>query len=152
MRVTLVAAVLSAWFTLALAAATPEDLLKGQLLASDQAFPTKWSNPEEYAARLKKHHKPALAYDANGKLTVEYAAFFASQVNDPVSFVAYDVADGIARKVKKASYETPLGKGSRALFGKVSLNKSDLPANRKYRFAIETAAGKPLAYNDVALR
>lgn len=60
MRVILVAAVLAGWFTLAHGGTTPEDLLKGQLLASDQAFPTKWSSPEEYAARLKKLHKPAL--------------------------------------------------------------------------------------------
>ena len=152
MRVTLAAIVLAAWFTLAHGGATPEDLLRGQLLASDVAFPTQWSSAEEYAARLKKLHKPSLTYDKSGKLPIEYAAFFASQVNEPVSFVVYDVTDGISKKAKKASSEAPLGKGSRALFGKFTLSQAELPANRKYMLVVETSAGRTLAFGNVALR
>lgn len=151
-RITLVAIVLAGWFTLAHGATTPEDLLRGQLLASDQAFPTKWTSPDEYAARLKKLHQPTLTYDRSGKLPIEYAAFFATQAIEPLSFVVYDITEGVSRKVKKASFPTSAGKGGRALFGKYTLDQAKLPANRRYRLNIETAAGKALATGEIALR
>ena len=138
--------------TLAQAASAPEDLLKGQLLASALPFPTRWANAEEYASRLKKLHQPTLTYDKEGKLPIGYAAFFASQVSEPVSLVVYDITEGVGRKVKKASSQPPVGKGSRALFGKYTLTQTELPANRNYMLVVETMAGKALASGNVALR
>lgn len=123
------------------AASKPEDLLKGHMFISDSSFPLKWTSAAEYASRLKKLHKERLFYDKKtGKLTIYYAAFFASPVNDvQVDFVIYDITGGANAKVKKGSWEAFLGrKGERAIFNSVELDKEDIEMNKKYLFAIES--------------
>jgi hypothetical protein len=138
----------------AYARALPEDLLKGQMIISDESLPTKWTSPGEFASRLKKLHKSSLFYDKKtGKLQVYYAAFFAQPVNDvQVNFVIYDITNGPGNKAKKGAWEAFLGrKGERVLFNSVELDKEDLEMNKKYLFAIEFR-GQILAKSEITLR
>jgi hypothetical protein len=124
----------------ALAGNTPEDIMKGMLIISDEKFPTSWKSPGEYAGRLKKMHKTALPYDKKTKkLQVYYAAFFAKPVDDvQVNFVIYDITDKTIPKVKKGAWEAFLGrKGERALFNSIELDQEDIEANKKYLFTVE---------------
>lgn len=123
----------------ALAGPTPEDLLKGQLIISDDKFPTSWTSPAAYAAKVKNMHKLALPYDKKTKkLQIYYAAFFKDPVPDvQVNFVIYDITDK-GPKVKKGAWEAFLGrKGERALFNSIELDQEDIEPNKKYLFAIE---------------
>lgn len=138
----------------ALAGGMPEDHLKGMIIVSDSSLPTKWTSPGEYASRLKKLHKSSFFYDKKtGKIQLYYAAFFAQPVNDlEVTFVVYDITNGVASQNKKGSWEAFLGKkGERVLFNSIELDKDDFEMNKKYRFVVEYRR-KPLAVADIMLR
>src|SRR3982751_303499 len=61
----------------------PEDYLKGRIIISDRSFPMSWTSVSSYVSTLKNLNKGTLWYDKKtGKLTVQYAAFFANPVND----------------------------------------------------------------------
>src|SRR6478672_4357891 len=74
----------------------PEDSLKGRIIISDKPLPTRWSSVGAYVAQLKGLNKGSLWYDKkSGKLTVQYAAFFAKPVEDvQVNLVLYDITAG----------------------------------------------------------
>src|SRR6478609_4326787 len=74
----------------------PEDFLKGRIIISDKPLPMKWNSVSSYVSQLKGLNKGTLWYDKkSGKLTVQYAAFFAKAVEDvQVNLVLYDVTGG----------------------------------------------------------
>ncbi len=115
----------------------PEDLLKGKVILSDKPLPMNWTSVGSYVAQLKAMNKSTLWYDKKtGKVTVQYAAFFAQPINDvQVDLVIYDVTNGAHSQ--KISTETFLNRGDRVQFNTVTLDKQDLEGNRKYLFAVE---------------
>jgi hypothetical protein len=115
----------------------PEDFLKGKIIISDKALPTHWNSVSSYVAQLKGLNRGTLWYDKKtGKLTVQYAAFFAQPVSDvQVNLVIYDVTNGAHQQ--KISTENFMQRGDRVLFNSVVFDKEDIEGNRKYLLAIE---------------
>ena len=115
----------------------PEDYLKGKVIISDKALPTSWNSVSSYVSTLKNMNKGSLWYDKkSGKLTVQYAAFFAQPVNDvQVMLVLYDITGG--QHLQKVSTEQFMKKGDRVLFNSVVFDKEDIEGNRKYLMTIE---------------
>jgi hypothetical protein len=115
----------------------PEDFLKGKIIISDKPIPTHWSSVGSYVAQLKGMNKGTLWYDKKtGKLTVQYAAFFAQPVSDvQVNLVIYDVTNGGHQQ--KTSTENFMQRGDRVLFNSVEFDKEDIEGNRKYMLTIE---------------
>src|SRR6185503_15868452 len=91
----------------------PEDLLKGKIIISDKPLPTHWSSVSGYVSQLKGLNKGTLWYDKKtGKLTVQYAAFFAKPVDDvQVNLVLYDITNGAHQQ--KVSTENFMQRGDR---------------------------------------
>ena len=129
----------------------PEDFLKGRVILSDKPLPMKWSSVGSYVAQLKGLNKGTIWYDKKtGKVTVQYAAFFAQPVNDvQVNLVIYDVTNG--GHTQKISSENFMNRGDRVLFNAVTLDKEDLEGNKKYLFAIEFR-GRIIASSTFILR
>ena len=115
----------------------PEDFLKGRIIISDKKLPSKWNSVSSYVAQLKGMAKETLWYDKKtGKLTVQYAAFFAQPVNDvQVMLVLYDITNGA--HTQKVSTEQFMEKGKRVLFNSVVFDKEDIEGNKKYLITIE---------------
>jgi hypothetical protein len=115
----------------------PEDFLKGKIIISDKPLPMKWSSVSSYVSQLKGLNKGTLWYDKKtGKLTVQYAAFFAKPVNDvQVMLVLYDVTNGAHEQ--KVSTENFMQRGDRVLFNSVVFDKEDIDGNRKYMMTLE---------------
>ncbi|MEO6952221.1 MAG: hypothetical protein ABI321_10430 [Polyangia bacterium] len=122
---------------LVLAKTNPEDLLKGKVIMSDKPIPTHWSSVGSYVAQLKGLNKTTFWYDKKtGKVTVQYAAFFAAPVNDvQVNLVVYDISG--RGRTQKVSSENFMNRGDRVLFNSVTLDRQDMEGNKKYLFAIE---------------
>jgi hypothetical protein len=115
----------------------PEDSLKGRIIISDKPLPTHWSSVSSYVATLKNLNKGTLWYDKkSGKLTVNYAAFFAKPVEDvQVNLVLYDITNGAHDQ--KVSTENFMTRGDRVLFNTVVFDKEDIEGNKKYLITIE---------------
>ncbi len=115
----------------------PEDVLKGKVILSDKSIPTRWSSVGSYVSQLKGLNKGTFWYDkTTGKVTVQYAAFFAQPVNDvQVDLVIYDITNG--GHTMKVSSENFMNRGDRVLFNSVALDKQDIEGNKKYMLAIE---------------
>jgi hypothetical protein len=138
MRSLVLALALVAPFSAASAKGTqPEDLLKGKIIISDKMLPTKWASVGGYVSQLKAMSKSTLWYDKKtGKLTVQYAAFFAKPVDDvQVNLVLYDITGGA--HTQKVSTENFMQKGDRVLFNSVVFDKEDIEGNKKYLMTIE---------------
>jgi hypothetical protein len=135
----------------ALARSVPEDLLKGRIIISDKRLPTSWHSVSSYVSQLKAMNKGTLWYDKKtGKLTLQYAAFFARPVNDvQVMLVLYDITHGAHQQ--KLSTEQFMNKGDRVLFNSVVFDKEDVEGNRKYLMALE-ARGHVIATGTFILR
>jgi hypothetical protein len=115
----------------------PEDFLKGRIIISDKGLPTHWSSVSSYVAQLKSLNRESMWYDKKtGKLTVQYAAFFAKPVEDiQVELVLYDITNGAHdRKVTTENFMT---RGDRVLFNSVVFDKEDIEGNKKYMMTIE---------------
>jgi hypothetical protein len=135
------------WLALALALAltvpaaakgpSPEDMLKGKIIISDKPLPTHWSSVGGYVSTLKAMSKGTIWYDKKtGKVTVQYAAFFARPVDDvQVNLVLYDITNGAHQQ--KVSTENFMQRGDRVLFNSVELDKEDIEGNKKYLMTIE---------------
>lgn len=121
----------------ALARSVPEDILKGRIIISDKRLPTSWHSVSSYVSQLKAMNKGTLWYDKkSGKLTLQYAAFFARPVNDvQVMLVLYDITHGAHQQ--KLSTEQFMTKGDRVLFNSVEFDQQDIEGNRKYLMALE---------------
>ena len=115
----------------------PEDYLKGRIIISDKALPTRWSSVSSFVSTLKNLNKGTLWYDKkSGKLTVQYAAFFAKPVEDvQVNLVLYDITNGA--HTQKVSTENFMTRGDRVLFNSVVFDKEDIEGNKKYLMTIE---------------
>jgi hypothetical protein len=115
----------------------PEDFLKGKIIISDKPLPMKWSSVSSYVSQLKELNKGTLWYDKKtGKLTVQYAAFFAKPVNDvQVMLVLYDITNG--GHEQKVSTENFMQRGDRVLFNSVVFDKEDIEGNKKYMMTLE---------------
>ncbi len=115
----------------------PEDSLKGRIIISDKRLPTSWNSVSSYVSQLKGLNKGSLWYDKKtGKLTIQYAAFFAQPVNDvQVMLVLYDITGGAHQQ--KVTSEQFMTKGDRVLFNSVIFDKEDISGNRKYMMTIE---------------
>src|SRR5262245_16280283 len=103
----------------------PEDYLKGKIIISEKRLPTSWNSVPSYGSQLKGLNRGSMWYDKRtGKLTVQYAAFFAQPVNDvQVMLVLYDVTGGAHQQ--KVSTEQFMTKGDRVLFNSVVFDKED---------------------------
>jgi hypothetical protein len=119
------------------AKSAPEDVLKGRIIISDKSLPTRWSSVGSYVSQLNGLNKRTIWYDKKtGKVTVQYAAFFAKPVNDSqVMLVLYDITRGAHNQ--KVATENFLQHGDRVLFNSVELNKEDLEGNKEYLMTIE---------------
>jgi hypothetical protein len=115
----------------------PEDLLKGKIIISDKSLPMSWNSVSSYVSQLKGMNKGTLWYDKkSGKLTLQYAAFFASPVNDvQVMLSLYDITNGARQQ--KVSTEQFMEKGKRVIFNSVVFDKEDIEGNKKYMMTIE---------------
>jgi hypothetical protein len=129
----------------------PEDLLKGRIIISDKRLPTSWNSPSSYVAQLKGLNKGTLWYDKkSGKLTVQYAAFFAHPVNDvQVMLTLTDITNGAHQQ--KATTEQFLTRGDRVIFNSVEFDKDDIEGNKKYLMTIATR-GQVIAAGTFILR
>jgi hypothetical protein len=129
----------------------PEDLLKGRIIISDKRLPTSWNSPSSYVAQLKGLNKGTLWYDKkSGKLTVQYAAFFARPVNDvQVMLTLTDITNGGHQQ--KATTEQFLARGDRVIFNAVEFDKEDIEGNKKYLMTIATR-GQVIATGTFILR
>jgi hypothetical protein len=138
MRNIVIAAFVTLFAAVALAKGpVPEDYLKGKVIISDKKLPTSWNSVSSYVSTLKGLNKGSLWYDKkSGKLTVQYAAFFAQPVNDvQVMLVLYDITGGAHSQ--KVSTEQFMNKGDRVLFNSVIFDKEDIEGNKKYLITIE---------------
>jgi len=139
MRTTIIAAVIAVAVAAPLHARgpVPEDALKGRIIISDKPIPTRWSSVGAYVSQLKNLNKGTLWYDKkSGKLTVQYAAFFAKPVEDvQVNLVLYDITNGA--HTQKVSTENFMQRGDRVLFNSVVFDKEDIEGNKKYMMTIE---------------
>jgi hypothetical protein len=115
----------------------PEDYLKGKIIISDKRIPTSWNSVSSYVSQVKGMSKGTLWYDKkSGKLTLQYAAFFAQPVNDvQVMLVLYDITGGAHQQ--KVSTEQFMNRGDRVLFNSVVFDKEDIEGNKKYLMTIE---------------
>jgi hypothetical protein len=115
----------------------PEDYLKGRVIISDHAFPMSWTSVSSYVSTLKNMNKGTIWYDKKtGKVTLQYAAFFAQPVNDvQVMLYLFDITNGA--HVQKVSTEQFMEKGKRVLFNSVVFDKEDIEGNRKYMLTLE---------------
>ena len=115
----------------------PEDFLKGKIIISDKRIPTSWNSVSSYVSQVKGMSKGTLWYDKkSGKLTLQYAAFFGSPVNDvQVMLVLYDITGGAHQQ--KVSTEQFMNRGDRVLFNSVVFDKEDIEGNKKYLLTIE---------------
>ena len=115
----------------------PEDYLKGKVIISDRSFPMSWNSVSSYVSTLKGMNKGTLWYDKKtGKLTLQYAAFFAQPVNDvQVMLFLTDITNGA--HVQKVSTEQFMEKGKRVLFNSVVFDKEDIEGNKKYLLTLE---------------
>jgi hypothetical protein len=130
---------------------TPEDLLKGRIIISDKRLPTSWNSPSSYVAQLKSLNKGTLWYDKkSGKLTLQYAAFFARPVNDvQVMLTLTDITNGAHQQ--KATTEQFMNRGDRVIFNSVEFDKEDIEGNKKYLMTIATR-GQVIAAGTFILR
>ena len=144
-------------FVLALAGAAfakgpvPEDYLKGRIIISDRRLPTSWQSVSSYVTTLKNMNKGTIWYDKkSGKLTVQYAAFFARPVNDvQVMLTLTDITNGGHQQ--KATTEQFLARGDRVIFNAVEFDKEDIEGNKKYLMTIATR-GQVIATGTFILR
>jgi hypothetical protein len=115
----------------------PEDFLKGRIIISDKPLPSHWSSVGGYVSQMKALNKGTIWYDKKtGKLTVQYAAFFAKPVDDvQVMLVLYDVTNGAHNK--KVETENFMQRGDRVLFNSVEFDKEDIEGNKKYMMTLE---------------
>jgi hypothetical protein len=115
----------------------PEDYLKGRVIISDHSVPMSWRSVSSYVSTLKSMNKGTLWYDRKtGKVTLQYAAFFARPVNDvQVMLNLYDITGGA--HVQKVSTEQFMEQGKRVLFNSVVFDKEDIEGNKKYMLTIE---------------
>lgn len=129
----------------------PEDALKGKIIISDKPLPTRWSSVGAYVAQLKGLNKGTLWYDKkSGKLTIQYAAFFAKPVDDvQVNLVLFDVTNGA--HTQKVSTENFMNRGDRVLFNSVVFDKEDIEGNKKYLLTIQDR-GRVIASGTFILR
>jgi hypothetical protein len=129
----------------------PEDYLKGRVIVSDHSFPMSWSSVSSYVATIKNMNKGSLWYDKKtGKLTVQYAAFFAQPVNDvQVMLNLIDITNGA--HTQKVQTEQFMEKGKRVLFNSVVFDKEDIEGNKKYMLTI-TDRGRMIASGTFILR
>lgn len=129
----------------------PEDYLKGKIIISDRRLPTSWSSVSSYVSTLKNMNKGTLWYDKkSGKLTIQYAAFFAQPVNDvQVMMFLYDITNGA--HTQKASTEQFMNKGDRVLFNSVEFDKEDIEGNKKYLITLNSR-GRIIASGTFILR
>jgi hypothetical protein len=129
----------------------PEDFLKGKIIISDRVLPTRWSSVSSYVSQLKGLNKGTLWYDKkSGKLTVQYAAFFARPVEDvQVNLALYDITNGGHQQ--KVSTENFMQRGDRVLFNSVEFDKEDIEGNKKYMMTIEDR-GRVIASGTFILR
>lgn len=135
----------------ALARPVPEDYLKGRIIISDKRLPTSWTSVSSYVAQLKAMNKGTLWYDKKtGKLTLQYAAFFAQPVNDvEVMLNLIDITGGA--HTQKVSTEQFMNKGDRVLFNSVVFDKEDIEGNKKYMMTL-TTRGHVIAAGTFILR
>jgi hypothetical protein len=137
-RSTLAALAVLSLSSLALARGpVPEDYLKGKIIISDKSLPTRWSSVGSYVSQMRNLNKGTMWYDKkSGKLTVQYAAFFAHPVEDvQVNLVLYDITNGA--HMQKVSTEQFMQRGDRVLFNSVVFDKEDIEGNKKYLMTIE---------------
>lgn len=129
----------------------PEDYLKGKVIISDRSFPMSWNSVSSYVSTLKGMNKGTLWYDKKtGKLTVQYAAFFAQPVNDvQVMLNLIDITGGLHQQ--KVQTEQFMEKGKRVLFNSVVFDKEDIEGNKKYMLTI-TDRGRMIASGTFILR
>jgi hypothetical protein len=117
---------------------TPEDLLKGRVIISDRPLPRSWNSASSYVAQLKGLNRESIWYDKKtGKVTMQYAAFFAQPVQDvQVDLVIFDVTGGAHQQ--KVTTENFMHMGDRVLFNSVEFDKEDVEPNRKYLVTIQS--------------
>lgn len=129
----------------------PEDYLKGKVIISDRSFPMSWNSVSSYVSTLKGMNKGTLWYDKKtGKLTLQYAAFFAQPVNDvQVMLNLIDITGG--QHQQKVQTEQFMEKGKRVLFNSVVFDKEDIEGNKKYMLTI-TDRGRMIASGTFILR
>jgi hypothetical protein len=129
----------------------PEDALKGKIIISDKPLPTRWTSVGAYVAQLKSLNKGTLWYDKkSGKLTIQYAAFFAKPVDDvQVNLVLFDITNGA--HTQKVSTENFMNRGDRVLFNSVVFDKEDIEGNKKYLLTIQDR-GRVIASGTFILR
>jgi hypothetical protein len=129
----------------------PEDILKGRVIISDKRLPQSWNSASAYASQLKALNKGTIWYDKkSGKVTLQYAAFFAHPVNDvQVMLNLTDITNGAHQN--KASTEQFMTKGDRVLFNSVEFDKEDIEGNKKYLLTL-TSRGQVLASGTFILR
>jgi hypothetical protein len=129
----------------------PEDYLKGKVIVSDRSFPMSWNSVSSYVSTIKNMNKGTLWYDKKtGKLTVQYAAFFAQPVNDvQVMLNLIDITGGA--HTQKVQTEQFMEKGRRVLFNSVVFDKEDIEGNKKYMVTI-TDRGRVIASGTFILR
>lgn len=136
---------------IAQARSAPEDLLKGRIIISDKPLPMHWRSVSSYVAQLKALNRGTIWYDKKtGKVTVQYAAFFAHPVDDvQVTLNIYDITRGA--HTQKVSTDNFMNRGDRVLFNSMTLDKQDIEGNRKYLITIETR-GRIIATGTFILR
>ena len=129
----------------------PEDYLKGKVIISDRSFPMSWTSVSSYVSTLKGMNKGTLWYDKKtGKLTLQYAAFFAQPVHDvQVMLNLIDITGGA--HTQKVQTEQFMEKGKRVLFNSVVFDKEDIEGNKKYMLTI-TDRGRIIASGTFILR
>lgn len=129
----------------------PEDFLKGRIIVSDKPLPMSWQSVSSYVSALKNQNKGTLWYDKKtGKLTVQYAAFFAQPVHDvQVMMNLIDITGGA--HTQKVQTEQFMEQGKRVLFNSVVFDKEDIEGNKKYLLTI-TDRGRIIATGTFILR
>lgn len=129
----------------------PEDYLKGKIIISDRSFPMSWTSVSSYVSTLKNMNKGTLWYDKKtGKLTLQYAAFFAQPVHDvQVMMNLIDITNGA--HIQKVQTEQFMEQGKRVLFNSVVFDKEDIEGNKKYLLTL-TDRGHIIAAGTFILR
>jgi hypothetical protein len=125
--------------------------LGGRIIITDIRIPSSWSSVGSYISKVKSMNKGTLWYDKKtGKVTIQYAAFFAKPLDDvQVDLVIYDITNGA--RDRKHTDEQFMHRGDAVLFNSITLDKEDFEMNKKYRLVIESRH-KPIASGELILK
>ncbi|HEV8320629.1 MAG TPA: hypothetical protein VG389_03380 [Myxococcota bacterium] len=132
------------------AAAKAADVLKGRIIISEKAFPSRFASDGAMVAHMKKVNKTELVCDKEGVWEFYYMAFFAKPLDDvQVTVNLYDLTTGGEFIMGADQYTS--ARGERILASYFKFTREEIPSNHKVSIVI-VHKGSRLATTEVKMR